>query len=510
MRLLPLSVILASACLAPPPAPTLVGVEPRLIDGNVGAPLVLTGTGLLPTATLDFDRPSASVVSSSAVSAWLTTQGGARVDLADVAWVSATQVTARVPAATPVGTWDLHLVAPRGQALSLPSALEVFDCTDVDCSQLDAGFVDGGAVACAELNYRDRDRDGFGSGPASSTCGAGWVPVAGDCDDGDALMHPQATEVCNGLDDDCDGVTDESACSGGSTWTSDASLRGRGDLLVAASWARGRLWAGGARLFVRRGEGMFPEVGAACPTRIAALWPEPSGEVEVAGTVADVGHVASHTTDGVQCLGDRLVAEPIVAMTGFMLDGGALYVGVSARGQLFRWDRGGLPVPGPVSNLPADAVVTDLHGTSPEQLYAVGSAVQGNRRFAVWRLGADGGWVGEPLGDLGDPKGELSGVWALDSEVLAVGKAGLVLRKSGGVWRRVPSDTNADLTSVRAFSGGRFYVSQADGRVRRRAQGGWREVFRADPAVRLNDLCGTAEDDLWAVGNDGVVGRGPH
>src|SRR5262249_1792726 len=55
-------------------------------------------------------------------------------------------------------------------------------------------------------------RDGYGN-PAMSTaaCSApdGYVVDHTDCNDGAASVHPGATEVCNGVDDNCAGGIDE-------------------------------------------------------------------------------------------------------------------------------------------------------------------------------------------------------------------------------------------------------------------------------------------------------------
>lgn len=64
---------------------------------------------------------------------------------------------------------------------------------------------------------------------------------AEDCDDTDAAVFPGATEVCNGVDDDCDQLTDEEAVDA-SPWYRDADLDGYGnpaDLVLACQQPQG-------------------------------------------------------------------------------------------------------------------------------------------------------------------------------------------------------------------------------------------------------------------------------
>ena len=66
--------------------------------------------------------------------------------------------------------------------------------------------------------YADTDGDGYGDPNGSQlACGdivpPGFVTNALDCDDVSNTVNPEASELCNGIDDDCDGVVDE-GCGG--------------------------------------------------------------------------------------------------------------------------------------------------------------------------------------------------------------------------------------------------------------------------------------------------------
>ena len=52
--------------------------------------------------------------------------------------------------------------------------------------------------------------------------------TGGDCDDCDPSIHPEATEVCDAVDNDCDGVVDGDAVDP-STWYLDHDGDGFGD-----------------------------------------------------------------------------------------------------------------------------------------------------------------------------------------------------------------------------------------------------------------------------------------
>jgi len=78
---------------------------------------------------------------------------------------------------------------------------------DTDCDDTDAGVTNGRSF------YADGDGDGFGDAADSVVACAGdpGHPVADsqDCDDTDALISPDGDEICNGDDDDCDGLVDD-------------------------------------------------------------------------------------------------------------------------------------------------------------------------------------------------------------------------------------------------------------------------------------------------------------
>ena len=137
----------------------------------------------------------------------------------------------------PEGFVDNDLDCDDLDPASHPDAPEVCDEADNDC--------DGTIDEDVQLPfYADTDADGFGDeAQPTEACTApeGFVDNALDCDDADGLRHPDALEVCDGLDNNCDGATDDADPmvdhSTGTQWFPDVDADGFGDSAAAGMWA---------------------------------------------------------------------------------------------------------------------------------------------------------------------------------------------------------------------------------------------------------------------------------
>ncbi|MFZ4749966.1 MAG: MopE-related protein, partial [Phycisphaerales bacterium] len=90
-----------------------------------------------------------------------------------------------------------------------PGATETCNTVDDDCD----GSTDEGVTT---TYYADGDGDGYGRASATQqACAApsGYVASGTDCNDSNAAVNPGATDLCDGVDNNCDGAIDPSGCA---------------------------------------------------------------------------------------------------------------------------------------------------------------------------------------------------------------------------------------------------------------------------------------------------------
>ena len=113
-----------------------------------------------------------------------------------------------------------------------PDATELCNGIDDDCD----GGIDEGSATDAGIWYADADGDGFGdAGTPASACEvpSGYVEDATDCNDTTAAAHPGAEEVCDLVDNDCDGVIDQDGTADAPVWHVDGDGDGFGGPAVS-------------------------------------------------------------------------------------------------------------------------------------------------------------------------------------------------------------------------------------------------------------------------------------
>jgi hypothetical protein len=92
----------------------------------------------------------------------------------------------------------------------IDAAAEGIDADGIDATEAPGPDADGCSPSSGGTYYQDADHDGYGDVATSMIgCAEGWVTNSDDCDDTDRAIHPGVTEVCDGRDQDCNQIIDD-------------------------------------------------------------------------------------------------------------------------------------------------------------------------------------------------------------------------------------------------------------------------------------------------------------
>lgn len=112
--------------------------------------------------------------------------------------------------------------------LSNPAMVELCDNIDNNCD----GNIDEETAIDVTTWYLDADSDGFGI--ETNTLDAcnppqDYVSVFGDCNDSDGSISPNSAEICDEIDNNCNGSIDENSALDATLWYADSDADGYGD-----------------------------------------------------------------------------------------------------------------------------------------------------------------------------------------------------------------------------------------------------------------------------------------
>jgi len=204
-------------------------------------------------------------------------------------------VLALAPAATGCSLMGLDEFPPARCTMDSQCAdLEGIEPTGDACRTWQCNNPAGSDGIC-EIRSRDDDDDGS---PAA-TCAMGMLP---DCDDMDPMRSATTLEVCNLVDDDCDGVADPSFAGTGSTIATLGPSAGR------VTFSRGYT---GSEVSVAR----VPPAGSAARVEVGRLTPGSAGMLSLTPTMTDNVErgVGAHATLGDD--GTMVVYDPVASAT---------------------------------------------------------------------------------------------------------------------------------------------------------------------------------------------------
>ncbi|MBX5482394.1 MAG: putative metal-binding motif-containing protein [Myxococcaceae bacterium] len=412
------------------------------------------------------------------------------------------------------------------------NAPETCNYVDDNCN----GQVDEGQNA---PGYFDQDHDGVG-GAAGQGCLnlPGFLAAGGDCDDGNPFNMPGGTEVCDQIDNDCDGVVDNGVTCTGSDWVEPGNTGGGGHnyhrlaIVQSGAWAAGE---GALRYFPGNNDAASNYDGACGGTKWHSITADFLGGTAYFGD--DSSRLGSQTPGGSSCSGQTSfkVNNNNVDLRGmaFVYDltsGLPSVYGVSDGGHLFRWSFAGGST---VTEVGFQAgSFFDFDGLWNGWMFAVGAGPVSTVEPYIVLGRSPTDWVADPIDPTltFTPGQTLRAVSvALYGYAAAVGDGALVLVRdpsptSGpNQWTKLPDPPGAnDLMGVKCFGKNLIYVvGTGTGTGTVNGYGLWRWSgnpaswtldstvdFQASKTPR--DIDGASPDNLWIVGLKGFVRHWTH
>ncbi len=337
-----------------------------------------------------------------------------------------------------------------------------------------------------------------------------------DCDDSSRFVSNSATEVCDRLDNDCDGQVDEDLAGCDTVaWTTTNATPSSIVWETVAAYPGNKGWLAGRDGHVAHVDGGTITPVANCPGQWKSSWVTNSGRVFLGNSAGKF--TTRLPTDTGACVNVNGPGNASInGMVGFESGNRVALYAVDSQGRILLWnyEEGAPTQAAPEELTRLNDNLKSIDGTSPRTLFAAGAEAQGGtNRPVVWRGPTeDGGtWQKEALGNVGSTE-FLFGIQVLSpNHVYAVGDKGLFLERAGTTWSvkpaiTLPTSAPADIRGLVAFGSKAIYaVSSGTNDIHFFNGTAWSTAFA--PSSPMNALSGTGPADVWVAGHSGALVR---